>query len=61
LEVPVVALHPWHRERVLLRRELLVVVVVEDRARKMAIRDNLFIRLLEVDVPQFVYKTQLKI
>jgi hypothetical protein len=61
LEVPVVALHPWHRAHVLLRRELLVVVAAVDRAHKMAIPDNRFIRQLVADVLQFVYKTQLKI
>jgi hypothetical protein len=61
LEVPVVALHPWHRAHVLLQRELLVVVVAVDRAHKMVIPDNLFIRLLEVDVLQFAYRTQQKI
>jgi hypothetical protein len=58
LEVPVVALHPWHRAHVLLRRELLVVAAAVDRAHKMVIPDNLFIRLLEVDVPQFVYRVR---
>ena len=58
---PVVELHPWHRDHVLLQQELLVVVAVVGRAHKMAIPDNRFIRQLVADVLQFVYKTQLKI
>jgi hypothetical protein len=58
LEVPVAELHRLLQDRVLLRRELLVVAAAVVHVRKVGIPDNRIIRLLVADVLQFAYKVE---